>query len=147
MADAIRRYKYGGRDELSAPLGALLASAAGRFAGRVDAVVAVPLHPRRLAARGFDQTALLSRPVAKALGVPRGTLLCRTRDTPAQAGLDLAGRAQNVRGAFVARPCAGRVLLLDDVRTTGATLAACAEALTAAGASRVVTFVLAVVEG
>jgi len=145
MAEAVRRLKYGRRTELASPLGALLAARAIELAGEVDAVVPVPLHATRLRRRGFNQAALLARPVARALAVPLVTSeLRRLRDTPPQAGLDAAGRLKNVRGAFVAlRAPAARVLLVDDVRTTGATLAECAEALTIAGAERVLTLVLA----
>lgn len=145
MADAIRRMKYGGRSELAGPLGLLLAEAAIAFAGEVDAVVPVPLHPRRLRARGFDQAALLARPVSRVLAVPLAVgALARLRDTPPQASLDVGARALNVQAAFraVSAP-APRVLLIDDVRTTGSTLAACAEALTAVGVGRVRTLVLA----
>lgn len=147
MSEAIRRLKYRGRSELAEPLGARLARACRSLAGEVDLVVPVPLHRRRLAERGFNQSALLARRVARALGVPhRPRLLRRTRDTPPQAGLDEPGRAENVRGAFVAKPIRGRVLLIDDVRTTGATLPACSEALREAGAERVHGRVLARVE-
>jgi ComF family protein len=145
MAEAVRRLKYGRRTELAPVLGALLAARAIELSGEVDAVVPVPLHRARLRRRGFNQAALLARPVAKTLAVPLVTsALVRLRDTPPQAGLDAAGRLRNVRGAFVAISApAGRVLLVDDVRTTGATLAECAEALSIAGAERVLTLVLA----
>jgi ComF family protein len=145
MAEAVRRLKYGRRTELAPVLGRMLAARATELAGIVDCVVPVPLHPRRLRRRGFNQAALLARPVAKALAVPLSvTDLRRVRDTPPQARLGAVERATNVRGAFVALRAPGsRVLLIDDVRTTGATLAECAEALRIAGAERVVTLVLA----
>ena len=145
MADAIKRMKYGGRSELAGPLGLCLAEAAIAFAGEVDAVVPVPLHPRRLRARGYDQAALLARPVARVLAVPFAVgALVRLRDTPPQASLEVGARALNVQAAFRAAVApAPRVLLIDDVRTTGSTLAACAEALRAAGVARVRTLVLA----
>ncbi len=147
VADAVRRFKYGPRPELARPLGARLAQAALAHAGQVDAVVPVPLHPRRLAARGFNQASLLARPVARALGVPLSFALRRLRHTPSQASLEVTRRLDNVRGAFRARPAGGRVLLIDDVRTTGATLAECASALAAAGAREVRPLVLARAEG
>ncbi|MBX3250062.1 MAG: ComF family protein, partial [Myxococcales bacterium] len=129
LADAIRRYKYERRTDLLAAFEPLLAGAARRHVGRVRLVVPMPCHPRRLRERGFDHVALLAEPVAAALGVPclRG-VLTRARDTPPQASLPQAGRADNVRGAFQCVPVAGTVLLFDDVRTTGATMAAASEA-------------------
>jgi ComF family protein len=117
----------------------------------IDLVVPVPLHPSRLAERGFNQAALLARPIARALGIPllaRG--LDRTRDTPRQATLDRVLRLENVAAAFVARApekvSARRILLVDDVRTTGATLRACAVALQKAGASCVYDTALALAD-
>lgn len=144
MAEAVRRLKYGRRTELGPVLGEMLAHRAVSLSGEVDAVVPVPLHRARLRRRGFNQAALLALPVARALGVPLVTSeLRRLRDTPPQAGLGAFDRARNVRGAFIALRSPARVLLIDDVRTTGATLAECAEALTIAGAERVLTLVLA----
>jgi ComF family protein len=147
LADAIARVKYGGRTDLSPALAQLLAQAALSYAGHVDCVVPLPLHPRRLRERGFNQSALLGAGVARALGVRlRVELLRRVRDTAAQAGLSRELRATNVRGAFVAQQVVAsppRVLLIDDVRTTGATLATAADALRAAGCSDVVTLALA----
>jgi ComF family protein len=146
IADAIQRFKYNGRSELGALLGSLMADAAPRWAGRVDVVVPVPLHWRRRRARGYDQAALLARPMARALRVPavlRG--LRRVRNTPSQVDLPHAERQRNIAGAFApGRPLElGRVLLVDDVRTTGATLGAATDALTQGGATEVHTFVLA----
>lgn len=148
MAEAVKRLKYGRRTELAPVLGMMLADRARELAGEVDAVVPVPLHPARLRARGFNQAALLARPVARALGVPLATsVLRRVRDTAPQAGLDAAARSVNVRAAFVARGVRwANVLLIDDVHTTGSTLAECATALTRAGAERVITLVLAKAE-
>jgi ComF family protein len=149
MADAIRRFKYGGRPDLAGPLGTLLAARALELLGHVDAVVPVPLHGVRLRQRGFNQSALLARPVARALSVPLSTLeLRRARDTVPQASLSASDRLSNVRGAFVALSAPGaRVLLIDDVQTSGATLAECAVALAAAGVEHVTTLVLARAEG
>ncbi len=152
VADAIHRYKYRGRSDLSRALGSLMADAVRVWAGRVDAVVPVPLHWRRRRSRGYDQAALLAKPVARSLGVPlwaRG--LRRVRATQSQVDLPHHQRQANVMGAFVAfrLPKAERVLLVDDVRTTGATLRSAAGALRGGGISEVRTFVLAarVLEG
>ncbi|MBW1759954.1 MAG: ComF family protein [Deltaproteobacteria bacterium] len=146
VADAIQRFKYDGRSEFGAGLGAVMAEEAYHWAEKVDVVVPVPLHWRRRRARGYDQAALLARPVAKSLGVPvllRG--LRRVRNTPRQVDLPHAERQKNIAGAFVPYRLggAGRVLLVDDVRTTGATLRAASEALRAGGVSEVHAFVLA----
>lgn len=134
LADAIRRFKYADQRQLLRHFAPLLTAAAPAYAGLVDAVVPVPLHPRKLRARGWNPAALLARPVAGALGVPLQTRwLQRVRETAVQAGLSRDARLANVRGAFQARPAPpSRVLLIDDVRTTGATLleaAACLEAV------------------
>lgn len=146
VADAIQRFKYDGRSELGAALGSLMAGHAHRWAGKVDAVVPVPLHWRRRRSRGYDQAALLAQPVAEALGVPavlRG--LRRVRNTPSQVDLPHGERQQNIARAFAPWRLAGsaRVLLIDDVRTTGATLRAASQALRAGGVSEVHSFVLA----
>lgn len=148
VATAITRFKYTPTPELARPLGLLLAQAARERALAVDLVVPVPLHAGRLIERGFNQAALLARPVARALGVPlaaRG--LERTRPTAKQAELDREARRRNVAGAFRARGpgLEGRVaLLVDDVRTTGATERACARALREAGCREVHCLVLAI---
>jgi len=110
-------------------------------------VVPVPLHWRRRRARGYDQAALLAGPVAKALGVvPLLRGLRRVRDTRSQVELPHRERYRNIAGAFAPRRLDGfrRVLLLDDVRTTGATLGAASDALAEGGVTEVYTFVLAV---
>jgi len=135
LADAIRRMKYEGRTDLTPPLAALVEAATPHYGGRVDGVLPVPLHRRRLAERGFNQSALLARPLARALGVPLLVgRLRRVRPTRPQVGLDAEARRDNVRGAFrVVRRLPPRVLLFDDVRTTGATLAEAGQALREAG--------------
>lgn len=146
MADAICRFKYAGQTAVGRFLGDTLASVALGYAGEVDRVVPLPLHPVRLRQRGFNQAVVLARPVARALGVPLDTAtLRRVRPTRVQAGLSPDARLDNVRAAFAARPLPGgaRVLLIDDVRTTGATLTAAALALRAAGFDVRATLVLA----
>ena len=146
IADAIHRYKYQGRSELAGALGALMGEAGRPMTGSIDVVVPVPLHWRRRRWRGFDQAALLARPVARALGVParlRG--LRRVRHTASQVDLARSERQENVRGAFECwrLGAARRVLLIDDVRTTGATLDAASAALHEGGVEEVRTLVLA----
>ena len=115
-------------------------------AGRPALIVPVPLHRGRLRRRGYNQALELARPLAAALGAPlRHDLLERVRGTSAQTELDRDARARNVRGAFRARGgvMPGHVVLLDDVMTTGATLAECARVLRRAGAGRVEVWALA----
>lgn len=148
VADALRRLKYGGRSDLAVPLGHLARRAARSARVLADVVIPVPLHPARLAERGYNQAALLGAEVAEELGVPLSArALSRTRHTPQQARLDRASRLGNVAGAFRVRTPVQvrgrRVLLIDDVSTTGATLAACAAALREAGAATVTALVVA----
>ena len=148
MATAIGRLKYEDRADLAPLLGRSMLRVAESFRGAVDLVVPVPLHPRRLADRGYNQAALLAAPVARALGVdlaPRA--LERHRDTTRQASLDRERRIVNVAGVFTAREPSrmqgARVLLVDDVRTTGATLEGCKAALQDVGVRAVLALVLA----
>jgi predicted amidophosphoribosyltransferase len=144
VADAIRRFKYANRRDALPSLAALLVEAAAAYAGRVDAVVPMPLHPRKLRERGCNPSALLARPVAAALSVPlRTRWLTRARATRNQAGLSRDDRLHNLLGAFSARPVPPqRLLLIDDVRTTGATLAEATKTLRARG-HEVITLALA----
>jgi ComF family protein len=144
IARAITRFKYEGRPDLARPLGDLLWRALEPRRASLSGVVVVPvpLHPARLAVRGFNQSALLARRISRRLRVPFWPLaLKRLRDTPRQTTLDRPSRLANVEHGFVVRRPAGvqerRVLLIDDVRTTGATLEACERALHAAGAAEV----------
>ena len=149
VASAITSLKYGGRVDRARPLGELLRRAVLGWEGAPPSVVVpVPLHPKRLAPRGFNQAALLARPVARDFSARFAPLaLERVRDTAAQASLDREARQANVAEAFKVRSWAKlegeRVLIVDDVRTTGATLEACCNAALAAGASEVRTLVLA----
>lgn len=138
VAEAIVRLKYNGRTDLARPLAHLMAPLVPRL-GRVDIVVPVPLHRARLRERGYNQAALLARPLARRLNVPLAPFaLERARETAPQASLAADERARNVATAFRCRRPSDvahkRVLLVDDVRTTGATLDACAAAADAAGA-------------
>ena len=145
IAQAIQRLKYESRDDLAQPL----ASRWNRELRNVQLrrpnpspilVCPVPLHPRRLASRGFDQAWLLARSLALSLGLPsESRALRRHRATRPQVGLGLAARDVNVRGAFRAstKVLGHHILLVDDVLTTGATLRACADVALAAGATSV----------
>lgn len=153
MRDAIHELKYSGRTVLATPLGRLLAEAGPEVVPVAldewaDALVPVPLHPARLAERGFNQAELLLAPCRSAWGLPvLGHALVRTRATLPQTDLDAEARRANVRDAFrVRRPAevAGRrLLLVDDVLTTGATAGSAARALRAAGATAVGVLALA----
>jgi len=150
LADALRRFKYAGHVELARPLGSLFAAAAqARYAGRVDYVVAIPADSSRRRARGYDPTFLLARPVARALGARLSRrMLRRTRGGLAQASLHRLAREQNVRGMFRATATArgARILLVDDVRTTGATLSEARRALEAEAPAAVYSLAFAGVE-
>ena len=136
------------------PLGAWFAERLAEIVGAegdglaANVVVPVPLHRERERERGYNQAALLSRPLAKRLRLPhQAVLLMRTRARPDKQVLSLEERWESVRGAFATRPGGQvdnlRVLLLDDVLTTGATLDACARALLEAGAKSVVGLTVA----
>ena len=154
----IHQYKYQGRTELARPFGQLLWDALMRFYDpwTFDAVIPVPLHWYRRYRRGFNQAALLLREWER-LAADAGLhwnrhwvlhhVLARRRRTAAQTGLGKEERAANLKGAFIVR-CADavegkRLLLIDDVLTTGATVAECARALMNAGASVVSVLTLA----
>ena len=143
----IHLFKYNGIHRLSRPLGALLADALPRDR-QFDLLTAVPLHWRRRWQRGFNQSELLGKAIGRARGIAVKNLLRRGWATRAQAGLSNAQRRENVAGAFRARRrVAGlRILLVDDVMTTGATAGACARALKKAGAKSVSLLALARVD-
>jgi ComF family protein len=138
---AVHQLKYAGAPRLAQPLGVLLAATvAAQFQARpVDALVPIPLHPQRLAERGYNQAAELATVIAQSLGVPVADDLVRMRATTQQASLNARERAANVTGAFqwVRGTAPMRVALIDDVLTTGATMNACAEALRTGGAQHV----------
>lgn len=140
LRETIHAFKYAHRTELVDPLAALLYDYLLTFPLPVDTIIAVPLHIERERTRGYNQAALL----AEALGARTrwpvwNAALARTRATRSQTELDAASRRANVRDAFAAQPCVrgARVLLIDDVCTTGATMDACGAALYAQGAHAV----------
>ena len=137
LRELIHLYKYGKVRTLARPLSGFLAQALPREEA-FDAIVPVPLYWRRRLQRGFNQAELLGRGVSLHTGIPLAKALRRLRPTPTQAGLSNSARRQNVATAFRARNVQGkRILLIDDVMTTGATAASCALALKQAGARRV----------
>ena len=149
LRELIHLFKYGRVQPLGKPLGRLLAVALPRDQ-EFDLIVPMPLHWRKRWQRGFNQSALLATEIGRRSNVPVKNALRRIRPTATQAGLTNAKRRLNVSGAFRARKRAvldgQRVLLVDDVMTTGATAASCARALKLAGAKRVTLLTLARVD-
>lgn len=142
--DLVHNLKYGDRMDLAAPMARMMAQAGHDLLAEADALIPVPLHPFRLWRRRFNQAALLARHLAALQGVPvQDELLRRSRVTPSQTRLSKAERRANVAGAFTLSRNAAflltgrRVVLVDDVYTTGATLDACARVLRRAGAARI----------
>ncbi|HEX6973992.1 MAG TPA: ComF family protein [Vicinamibacterales bacterium] len=137
LREIVHALKYDGRRSLARPLGVRLASAAAEILAGADLAVPVPLHRSRRRARGFNQAA----EIARYLGLPVTNALRRVRATPSQTDLPAAKRHANVRDAFALRRWARirgrRVVLVDDVSTTGATLEACARVLLEGGAAEV----------
>ncbi len=143
VRSALHDLKYAGERRLAEPLGAAVARRWACAGSGPTIVVPVPVHAERERRRGYDQAALIADVAARGLGLPMARALERGRATIAQFELGRDQRASNVAGAFrlrasdpvAARSIAGRwVLLIDDVVTTGATLAACGEALIDGGA-------------
>jgi ComF family protein len=149
LRELIHLFKYGRMKPLSRTLAANLLSALPRDQ-RFDVVVPMPLHWRRRWHRGFNQAELLARRTARSCGIPATNAVRRIRSTATQAGLSNAKRRENVAGAFRLRNRRGiqgrRVLLIDDVMTTGATASACALALKRGGAASVTLLALARVD-
>ena len=136
--------KHGDRTFLAEILGGWLVRAGRELLAESDLLIPVPLHRWRLFHRRYNQSALLAAVLGRQCGLPLATgLLHRSRATPSQGGLDPAARRRNIDGAFVvpgsarARVAGARLLLVDDVLTTGATVGECARVLRQAGAARV----------
>lgn len=142
VRNGIRRFKFHNGVGAAAPLGELIAqSAAERFSGQFDTVTWVPVSAKRLRKRGYDQSLLLAENACHLWGVEPERLLRKVRDNPAQSSLkDAAARWRNTRRVY--RPAGDaegkRILLIDDVCSTGSTLCSCAKTLRAAGAAEVV---------
>ncbi|MBX3053927.1 MAG: ComF family protein [Caldilineaceae bacterium] len=151
VRSAIRGLKYGAQPELAPLLARYLIAAAQQppwpdILPMLDGVVPVPLHAKRLADRRYNQSGLLGRAFVEHFGLPLAdSWLHRSRQTQSQVGLSAVERRQNVADAFQAggEVAGKRLLLVDDVFTTGATLTACAQALKLAGAVEVYGLVLA----
>lgn len=147
--EGLLRFKFQGHSAAARTLGELIAQcAAEHFGGEFDTVTWVPVSRKRLRQRGYDQAELLARRVGEVTGLPVTAALVKTRNTKAQSSLDADdSRKANVQGVYACRPgvdLAGkRVILVDDVATSGSTLAECAACLRKAGAVSVVALTLA----
>ena len=149
VRDSLLRYKFGGREQYAVCYGEWLAAAVSARLPSVDAVTWVPVSRKRKRKRGYDQAMLLARETARRLGKPLVPTLRKTRDNPAQSGIhDASERRVNVLGAY---ECIAdravlekRLLLVDDIFTTGATLGEAARTLRVSGAALVCGAVLAV---
>ncbi|MFD1489436.1 ComF family protein [Ancylobacter vacuolatus] len=148
--DLIHALKYADRLDIAPPMGRMMARAGADILSDAQALVPVPLHRLRLWRRRFNQSAALAGVIGGEAGLPvRAGWLERQRATVPQVGLDRAARARNVQGAFAVPEMAKgelrgrRLVLVDDVLTTGATIDACVKALLRAGAGRVDVLVFA----
>jgi ComF family protein len=147
LSVGIRNFKYSGRSDLAGPFSRALWQHAGNAFDQGVIFVPVPLHPKRLCERGYNQAALLARGLARwASSTTSVTALRRTTHTAKQARLTRAEREHNVQHTMQASPGCGqqRIVLVDDVLTTGATLVECVRALHDAGARVAGACVLAV---
>lgn len=144
----ILRFKHADRTGGAKTFGRWMARAGAELLTDADLILPVPLHPFRLLKRRYNQSALLGWELAKLSGKPcRVDVLARVRHTKPQGTMGRAGRSRNLKGAFVVRTPSAiqgkRVLLIDDVLTSGATLSECAKVLLAAGAAAVDVLTLA----
>lgn len=146
MREAIQSYKYENMRDLAGPLAQWLVAAWHAHDITADVIVPVPLHARREAERGYNQAELLARELSRQVGVPTAPReLVRTVRTRPQVGLTRAERQRNIAGAFQCTDKVPglRIVLVDDVCTTGATLESCAAALKDRGAATVVGLTVA----
>jgi len=147
LREAIHHFKYYNRQALAVPLGQLMGDYWERSPLPAEIIVPVPLHPDRLRERGYNQATLLARELGKSIGLPVAEIsLARVRATRPQVELRAQERKENVRDAFRcsnAELKGKRILLIDDVCTTGATLEACSIALRQVGARSIWAFTLA----
>lgn len=145
LKEAIHRFKFKNRKRLADPLGLLVVNYLSHIPSlnmkELDAIVPVPLHDKRLRERGFNQVDLVAHIINKYFGVPILSALERIKNTKAQFDLKREERFNNIKGAFQIKPDCDvfdkRLLLLDDIYTTGATITECSKCLRDAGAKRV----------
>lgn len=149
VVESIHRFKFSGRASYARPYGILVAQCVrDNWKEPLDAVTWTPLSGPRRRSRGYDQAQLLAKWTARELGLPLLGMLDKVRDTPPQSGLEEdAQRRANVLGAYrlrkEARPANMRLLLVDDVVTSGSTLSECARLLSGGGAASVLCATLA----
>lgn len=141
IRDCLHALKYENNQSLGEMFAGWLADLVNHEAWSIDLVMPVPLSPQRIAERGYNQSALIAKPLAVRLNIPYHPFgIKRTRDTSTQVGLSAEARHRNVAGAFKAIPeivSEKSVLLVDDVMTTGSTIDACVRALKNAGTNKV----------
>lgn len=147
IKDVIHRFKFGNHPEFGEGLAILMAEVFMReFDSQIDCIVPIPMHRKKERSRGFNQAAILANGVSKAIGVPVCTGLSRKKQTKPQGSLSAAEREENVKNAFEVKERMffqnKKVLLIDDVFTTGSTVESCAKTLISAGAKEVSSLTL-----
>jgi ComF family protein len=143
LAEAINQLKFRGIKRIAKPLGALLSNA---WLPAVDGIVPVPLHIKSLRERGFNQSLLIAKTLSRRRTIPLFMdILIKKKETPPQIGLSATERISNVRKAFTAQGDVKglRILLVDDVMTTGATVKECSHELLNAGVREVIVATIA----